>query len=260
MLEVRPYTAAISMHWLDVTLPSIEENLALDEALLMQAEQGEGGPVLRLWEVTRASVVVGMNGKVAEEVWLDACRRDGVPIGRRCSGGGSVVLAPGCLVFSLVLPMSGTNPLEVRGSMQAILRCLAEQLRGYELDIQLASSSDLVWQQRKVSGNSQRRLRRYFLHHGTLLYGFDVELAERYLPMPSRVPEYRRGRSHRDFLTNLPLQRSQLVACLRQAFAASDAPWYRSDHMGPPLQDGLMTLAQRLVREKYSRWEWLTRR
>ena len=38
------------MKLLDYTLPSAAENLALDEALLIAAEEGTGGEVLRLWE------------------------------------------------------------------------------------------------------------------------------------------------------------------------------------------------------------------
>src|SRR5581483_7530419 len=39
----------LSMHFLDLTLPTLTENLALDEALLLEAEEG-GAEVLRLWE------------------------------------------------------------------------------------------------------------------------------------------------------------------------------------------------------------------
>ncbi len=38
------------MHYLDLTLPGAADNLALDEALLLSAEEGSGGEVLRLWE------------------------------------------------------------------------------------------------------------------------------------------------------------------------------------------------------------------
>ena len=47
------------MHFLDLTLPSAAENLALDEALLLEAECGRGGEVLRLWEWPAPAVVLG---------------------------------------------------------------------------------------------------------------------------------------------------------------------------------------------------------
>ncbi|MCS7167319.1 MAG: lipoate--protein ligase family protein [Gemmatales bacterium] len=237
------------MRFLDLTLPTLEQNLALDEALLLQAEFRQAGAVLRCWEVPQPCIVLGMNGIIAREVRFDLCQRDGVPVARRCSGGGTVVLAPGCLVFSLILPTEASGCLDVRSSLKSILNRVCSGLLAYGVPTQLAGTSDLVYHDRKVSGNAQRRLRTYFLHHGTLLYDFDVELAERYLPLPSRMPEYRRQRRHRDFLTNLPLRRDQLLACLRQAFEAEIT---ESDWPG--------ALVHQLVRDKYARWDWLTRR
>ena len=49
------------MHFLDLTLPTIGENLALDEALLLQAEAG-GGEALRSWEWEQTCVVLGAGG------------------------------------------------------------------------------------------------------------------------------------------------------------------------------------------------------
>ncbi len=67
------------MRLLDVTLDSPEENLALDEALLAEADAAvEPLETLRFWEAREAVVVVGRNSRLAEEVNLEACRRRGV--------------------------------------------------------------------------------------------------------------------------------------------------------------------------------------
>src|SRR5262245_40400973 len=91
------------MQSLDVTLPTLAENLALDEALLLEAEAGHGGETLRLWEWPHPAVILGAGCRLADEVDEEACRRDGVPILRRSSGGGTVLLGAGCLLYSLVL-------------------------------------------------------------------------------------------------------------------------------------------------------------
>src|SRR4051812_9007384 len=90
------------MRCLDLTLGSAAENLALDEALLVRAEDG-GPEVLRLWEWPAPAVVLGSGCKLAEDVDEAACGEDGVPILRRSSGGGTVLLGAGCLCFSVVL-------------------------------------------------------------------------------------------------------------------------------------------------------------
>src|SRR5262249_47061978 len=91
------------MHFLDLTSPSPAENLALDEALLLAAEAGASGAVLRLWEWPHPAVVLGTGCRLAEDVNEPACLADGVPVLRRSSGGGTVLLGAGCLCFSLVL-------------------------------------------------------------------------------------------------------------------------------------------------------------
>src|SRR5690242_17376096 len=87
----------------------------------------------------------------------------------------------------------------VRQSFQEILSRMAGALGA-----EICDPSDLAWQGKKVSGNSQRRTASMLLHHGTLLYDFDPKLASRYLLEPKRQPEYRRGRTHAQFLGNLP--------------------------------------------------------
>ena len=65
--------------------------------------------------------------------------------------------------------------------------------------------SDLAVEGKKFSGNAQQRKRDHLLHHGTLLYSFDLDLLPRYLKAPPRQPEYRAQRAHEDFLGNVPL-------------------------------------------------------
>ncbi len=90
------------MQFLGLTLPSLAENLALDEALLLHAEEGDGGEVLRVWSWPTFAVVLGAGGVIADDVHEANCQADGVPIARRSSGGGTVLLGPGCLCLSLV--------------------------------------------------------------------------------------------------------------------------------------------------------------
>src|SRR5262245_52719195 len=110
------------MDWLDLTLPTAAENLALDETLLLEADAGRGSEVLRLWEWPESAVVLGAGGRLADDVNEAACRADRVPILRRASGGGTVLLGNGCLLFSLVLSYERSAALrEIRSSYCFIL-------------------------------------------------------------------------------------------------------------------------------------------
>ena len=207
--------------FLDRTLPGIAANLALDEALLQAAEDGPGGAVLRLWEANGPAVVLGASGRWREEVCVEACRADGVPIARRSSGGGTVVVGPGALNAAVVLPVAAAPGLEAVDVAQLyVLGRIAEAIRRLGPRVEVRGSGDLTLGLRKFSGSAQRRLRRHFLVHATILYDFPLGLIPRYLGTPARQPAYREGRPHGDFVTNLPLPRPALVEALRDAWLA----------------------------------------
>jgi lipoate-protein ligase A len=238
------------MHFLDLTLPGPAEDLALDEALLLAAEAGEGGEVLRLWEWPQPAVVLGAGGRLAEDVNEPACRADGVPLLRRASGGGTVLLGAGCLCFSLVLSYDRDPALtQIASSYVYIFDRILQALAGVLPGMGCAGTSDLAAGGRKFSGNAQQRKRAHLLHHGTLLYGFDLALVSRYLRPPARQPEYRGRRAHEEFLTNLPVGAAELKRRLRAAWGAD-----------VELREWPERKVQELLAEKYTKAEWTRRR
>ncbi len=236
------------MRFLDLTLCAPADNLALDESLLLQAEQGEAGEVLRLWEWPRLAVVLGSGGVLADDVEEAACAADQVPILRRSSGGGTVLLGTGCLLYSLVLRLDRAPELgEIRPSYSFILGRVLEALAlpGAEQ----AGISDLASGGRKFSGSAQQRKRDHLLHHGTILYAFDLRAVGRFLRPPPRQPEYRARRAHDAFLCNVPLAGDEVRRRLRQAWGAEEVAeaWPHER-------------VRKLVAEKYGTSEWARRR
>jgi lipoate-protein ligase A len=238
------------MQLLDLTLPALASNLALDEALLLEAEAGRVTEVLRFWEWQQPAVVLGSGSILTQDVNEAACRVDDVPIVRRSSGGGTVLLGPGCLCFSLILAYDRT-PLvrEIRPSYCYILERNREALGGILPNLELAGTSDLAAGGRKSSGNSQQRKRHHLLHHGTVLYGFDISRASRYLHMPVRQPDYRHGRDHTNFLCNLPVTAEDLKRRLADAW-----------HAVAPLPSWPEKAVAQLAADKYTGLDWIKRR
>ena len=97
---------------LRLDLPPIPpaEQLAADEVVLDGCEAGHGDETLLFWEPREPFVVVGYANKVATEVNVAACEKIGVPIFRRCSGGGTVVQMRGGLNYSLILRIGENLP------------------------------------------------------------------------------------------------------------------------------------------------------
>jgi len=237
------------MHFLDTVLPTLAENLALDEALLLDAEAG-GSETLRLWRWPTHAVVLGAGGKLADDVHERGVRADGVPILRRSSGGGTVLLGAGCLLYSVILRFDRDPALtDLHGSYRFILGRMLRGLSPHVSPLALQGSSDLTWAGRKFSGNAQQRKRTHLLHHGTLLHAFDMTPIPRYLKTPPRQPEYRRQREHAEFLVNLPMEGELLGRVLRDLWQAADV-W-----LALP-----MATVNRLVQEKYALEEWTRRR
>lgn len=234
----------------DLTLPDAASNVALDEALLLHAEETDSFETLRFWEFPAHAVVLGAGGSVAIDVDRDACDRDGVPILRRSSGGGTVLLGSGCLLFSLIVNYRRAAELrDVNASYRWILGRVRSALVALE-DMQHSGVSDLAIADVKFSGNAQQRKARSVLHHGTFLYDFDLSAVPKYLKPPERMPAYRDGRPHAEFVRNLPVKRPDIVGRLTTVFEGSPGDI-------PP---DVTARVPGLVAEKYAQNEWTFRR
>jgi lipoate-protein ligase A len=235
------------MKYIDLELPSAAENLACDEALLELCEAGDWGEVLRFWEPQEPFVVLGYGNHAATEADLEACRGLNIGIFRRCTGGGAVLQGPGCLNYSLILQIAGFDPLRtITGANRFVMERHRAALQALvEGCIEIQGHTDLAIGGLKFSGNSQRRKREFLIFHGSLLLNLDLSLVERALRMPSRQPDYRRGRSHKDFLVNLGKSPEDIKQALRETWQAWDAP-----------REAPLAEIQALARNKYSREEW----
>jgi lipoate-protein ligase A len=244
------------MKLLDFTLSTPAENLACDEALLDVCEE-RGEETLRFWESPILFVVVGYGNRVASEVNVEECQRRGIPILRRCSGGGTVVQGPGCLNYNLTLRWEEDGPLaSVTSTNQFIMernRAALAQLLGLEVSVQ--GHTDLAFREVehsrwiKFSGNAQRRRRYALVFHGTILHGFDLGLIDALLRFPSAQPDYRANRQHTEFVRNIPASVDQIRAAIRAAWSASDSP-----------TEIPRERIEQLCREQYDNEEWNLRR
>lgn len=177
---------------------------------------------LFFYENTEA-LVLGKSLELEDEIHT---HKKHPPVYRRISGGGSVLHTAGNLNYSLFFSQQAFPELvNVSLSYQRILGGVIARfprgasIQGYS-DLNFTSRGEA----RKFSGNAQCRKRGWIMHHGTLLY--DKEAIRRvpmYLRPPPKQPEYRRGRKHRDFMTNvLPFySRAALMRAVRLGLAAA---------------------------------------
>ncbi|HYX38269.1 MAG TPA: hypothetical protein VE954_34640 [Oligoflexus sp.] len=186
----------------------------------------------QVWIPDAPMVVLGRGNKVDKEVNVRSCVDDGIPIMKRLGGGGTVLLHPGCLIVSLGLWVKEfyANDRYFRLLNQSVIDCLNLELPDVAFDQR--GHSDIVHGQLKIAGTSLFRSRNYLLYQASLLVDMQITWIEKYLAHPSLEPDYRKGRSHRDFLTDLgtlgqidvqhwcQLFEEQLPACVEKNFAA----------------------------------------
>ncbi len=232
--------------------PDPATNLALEEVLLNEVEQGRQPDTLRFWESPVPFVVLGTAQVLAEEVNEPCCLTDGVPIMRRCTAGGCVLQGPGSFNYALFLTYEQFPEVaSLHASYRFILGNVCAALATLGIEASHQGISDIAIGGLKVSGNAQRRRRRALLHHGTLLYRADAAAISRYIREPADRPEYRGSRKHGEFVTALATTPEALTSALINAFAPCERSAITTDEA---------IRAGEFAMEKYAQDHWIRRR
>lgn len=179
----------------------VQGTWALDEDLIA-AVRADGQPRSAIYPHPGTACVIGSGGDAWLETQPDLLRADGVPLLRRRGGGCAVVVDPGNLICSLVLPLPGIGGITRAFGVISAAMAGALASVGVEGVVQ-EGVSDLAVAGRKLGGSCIWRTRNLLYYSTTVLVQPRWDLIDRYLPHPPREPEYRAGRTHRAFLTSL---------------------------------------------------------
>lgn len=142
---------------------SAEQNLALEQSLL------EGSDEAILLYVNERCVVVGRNQVIDAEIDTEFCRRFGIEVVRRQSGGGTVYHDLGNLNYAIICNAS-QNPLDKEQNAPIVWA-----LQQLGVDAKGGRRGEITVGDAKVSGSASMVRRGRVLFHGTLL--FDADLA-----------------------------------------------------------------------------------
>jgi len=170
------------------------ENMAIDEAIFREVQRSGGPPTIRLYGWLTPAVSIGHFQHIDREIDLEACRKGGVTVVRRPTGGKAVYHDDDLTYAVIARENTSLFPPTILETYMVISQCLAQGLLDLGLEATLAvegrepgkgsldascfsepSLHELLVKGRKICGSAQMRSRGVFLQQGSLLMSFDPE-------------------------------------------------------------------------------------
>lgn len=148
------------------------------------------------------TVVMGVSGRVSELVEIQPVLRDRVPVVRRFSGGGTVIVDQGTVFVTFICnktAVAGLQPFP--RDIMSWTGQLYGKVFGSFGEFHLREN-DYAFSHRKFGGNAQSITKDRWVHHTSFLWDYDVKNMD-YLKIPKCAPEYRLARNHTDFLCRM---------------------------------------------------------
>lgn len=185
-----------AVHLLALEGMPIFEQLQLEEALMRCGQEN----FCLINHKSPPAIVMGISGKTDELVDPEHYTKSPVPIIRRFSGGGCVLVGPQTLFLTFIFNRSdvdiGTCPKKLLEWTEELLAPAFGNI-GFKV-----RENDYVIGDKKFGGNAQYFTKDRWLHHTSLLWDFSAD-EMRILKMPPKMPAYRLQREHGHFLTRL---------------------------------------------------------
>jgi lipoate-protein ligase A len=183
------------LHILRLKNVPIWEQLQIEEALLRIDDRNffilnEGSP---------KAIIMGISGK-EEELIHPKAHADNIPVFRRFSGGGTVIIDEDTIFATWIcqkelLPCPPFPDRILHWSAEFYQKAL--DIPGFFLQ-----ENDYAIKHLKCGGNAQYLRKDRWLHHTSFLWDFqDINMD--YLFHPKKTPKYRQDRPHLDFLCRL---------------------------------------------------------
>lgn len=171
------------------------ENMATDEAILESCNREHSLPTVRFYEWSAPTLSVGCFQNADNTIKY--CAETGIPYVRRITGG-RAVLHFDEITYSIICcdnePLFGEG---ISGAYRIISGCLLAALRevGINADMHRSraieygsekiscfhspSKYEIIIDNKKLIGSAQRRFKKAFIQHGSILFGVDKALIAR---------------------------------------------------------------------------------
>ena len=167
-------------------------NMAMDEAILTARIAGKVPNTLRFYRWKPSAVSIGRFQDLFSEVHVENCRKHGVDVVRRITGGGAVYHDyDGEITYSLVVDGKdlGYADMDLISAYKTVCKGLIEAVRilGTVAEFNPLDSKqcpNITIKGKKISGSAQSYKRGILLQHGTFLVDINHEKMFTFLKVP----------------------------------------------------------------------------
>jgi lipoate-protein ligase A len=163
--------AVTALRIIDTGVKPARWNIAATAGLMELHRIGATPDTIRFHRYPRA-VLIGRNQKLEQEIDVERCRRDGVEIARRITGGGAVYMSPSILAWDIVAGRSRFGDSLEEVSLR-IGSAVAAALRRLGCAAKANVQGGVEINGRKVSGSSGSFDGPSLIMQGTILIDFD---------------------------------------------------------------------------------------
>lgn len=190
---------------LDTPPMSAADNICLNEVLTELKGEGTTPNTLRFLQFSPHTVLVGYHQCVKEEIRADYCRKHGIDINRRITGGSAIYCNENQLGWEIYADKSffGFN-LPCRPLFERLCAPAAAAIRDLGIpDAAFRPRNDIEIRGRKISGTGGTESGQAFMFQGTLLVDFDVDTMLKALRIPAEKLKHKEAKSVRERVTCL---------------------------------------------------------
>jgi lipoate---protein ligase len=176
------------MDWRLITEDGVTASFGLsaDETIAQRVGTGESVPTLRLYTYRSYTALVGRFQNVENELRVDFCRAKEIPINRRPTGGGAIIMGEDQLGVALSLPAHVEDTYSrAREIMTTFSEGLVRGLSQFGISAHFHRKNDIVVNGKKIVGlGIYRAQSEGLLFHASVLVDLDVPFMLQVLNTP----------------------------------------------------------------------------
>jgi len=217
---------------------------AADDAISIAKARGKVANTLHFYRREPPAISMGRFQSI-KDINLEECKRRGIRIVRRITGGGNIYTDRGCLIYSLTFKQN--NLRDPHDIFRDVCGAMVKAIERLDVDVIYKEPNDILVNGKKVSGSALIIKGDTVLIHGTVLVSTDVSLIEKLLLRRANV-----GVSNLEIESGREIDINEIKNLLRKEFENL----FSANMVEGSLTEFELELIDQLIKERYGNERW----